>query len=1484
MGFLSSAAKKLLGEFSEIVGSKKPPEQVFPSPGGQVLNVPASPLAGEFKSIVDKHLAGQPGMMDPAQLTKPQIKPELVKLYAAMPKPAPAGAGQPQTIPSETADAIMQALKSGPAKPSGMEKAELAATAPAVKTPKLTQPPPLTSAEPWTFVSGQQGSNYGGVFNDPQGVPWYVKAPQSDVHVRNEALANALYRAAGVDVPDMTMTTLQGKPAVASRMLSKRHYAPLGQLAPAPASNAEKLVRSGFATDAWLGNWDVIGLTRDNIMSAPGKAFRIDMGGALRFRAQGNPKEFGPEVKEWDTLRNENVNPQSASVFQFMTIPEMKASIDKVLAVPKETIVKLATQYGMPELTPILIKRQEHLASIKEGLEPTKTTLPMGQLQRMKRAQTLGFHVDEKSSPIGGAWYHSTGKQFYEFDIGKTKTEPAVFLTKNPKIAQYYSGGQHTIPVWTRAQNPKVVDFKGGHYSSSEFKSIIDQARTEGHDAVLFKNVSDLGGKQDQLAILKENLLRSTSAVFDPAKKESAKLMAGVAGGAVLAGAAGLGATEAKAEPMDDDFQTINVEGYGPTRFPQSMTDDQIAAAIKAGITNGSLKAQEIPQDSPPAGQGSLMRPPPAAPPATPLAALQAQLRPYREPGLRDPGQAGKLVEDWERSLMAGRGLTGEEPGPAGGVLAAAKRFPGAVGEVFRENVAAGARATAKRAGEAIGGLETPAYERGGEAFDEFMKIVQSPKQAAARAFAGKKDPLLETAAGFVSPVMSLGGVMASGQLAKGAQAAAAARALRPGKAMLGEMADDLFRLRGSATADRAELQELTRGFIKAEPQYSQPGVQTEIYRALENNAPLPPDKQAVVDKFIQPMRDEAFELYVQAKANAGEHVDLSDLDPTYMHRQAKGHWAAYDEPGTSVLDPVTGMYQRQLGRSTASLQAPKYVSLVDPKTGRSMVVQDLGDDTFQMWYQGKVVKDPKTGADAVLPFKGEMKPGQTVNAANQQFEVKRSVTDEIERSTPTRYHRNAFVNTADNLVRLRAVVRNQNYLNELKKSPEASKWMTAKEAVAKKQGWVESKIPQLKGTWMDPKLAHTLNDFAGHVPQANYLDWLRRVNHATTTMIFWNPTPHVENVLTHWLVGRGFDWLTPYGYKSLALDGSKAIKEVITMGPKYRELLREGSGLIYGSVRNRDFYQTIGRKMGMEIERDPQRWGQIAKSLGLNRPLDLAGLLYEGSRRVLWASGDMMLMQRIMELQRKGMPVRKAIREAEKHIPNYRIPIEVLGSRGLSEFMQDPAFTMFNRYHYGMLNSYAHMVNDLVRGKTGKERLDAIGNLMALGVLTYAVYPALDTAIRKLTGDPETSKLRRGPSAVPSELTKAWQGESEGFQKVLNNLMIWSPVTRTGMEQVTNRDFAGRPIREPGSPMREQVGQTLEHAGQGLVSPYSLFSQATREGGVGLGIFRNQLLGIRQPSEGAQRYETRKGKYQHRGAARRERRPRGPIEQFFSE
>ena len=205
-------------------------------------------------------------------------------------------------------------------------------------------PPPVPVSAPsaqhlefdssWKQISGQAGSNPGGLYEDPSGTKWYVKFMNNEDRVANELAAADLYRAAGVDVPDLRLLRYDGgKAGIASKIepVTKQTAAQLKALAG---------VRESFTVDAWLANWDVIGLEYDNLLKSGGKAFRLDTGGALAYRAQGSLKgaQWADEVQELTTLLNPNINPTSAKVFENMSQLELVTGAKKVASVTEDQI------------------------------------------------------------------------------------------------------------------------------------------------------------------------------------------------------------------------------------------------------------------------------------------------------------------------------------------------------------------------------------------------------------------------------------------------------------------------------------------------------------------------------------------------------------------------------------------------------------------------------------------------------------------------------------------------------------------------------------------------------------------------------------------------------------------------------------------------------------------------------------------------------------------------------------------------------------------------------------------------------------------------------------------------------------------------------------------------------------------------------------------------------------------------------------------
>ncbi|MHB8886279.1 MAG: cyclin-dependent kinase inhibitor 3 family protein, partial [Methylovirgula sp.] len=147
-------------------------------------------------------------------------------------------------------------------------------------------------------VDGQKGSNPGGIYQDENGRRFYVKSLESRAHARNEIIAAKLYQLAGA--PTLTYVSAKEPNQIATEFvaLDKKHVSHL-------SDEERRQAQRWLGVHAWTANWDAAGFDGDNQGVVDGVVTTLDVGGALEFRAQGDPKgkAFGTCVGELDTLR-----------------------------------------------------------------------------------------------------------------------------------------------------------------------------------------------------------------------------------------------------------------------------------------------------------------------------------------------------------------------------------------------------------------------------------------------------------------------------------------------------------------------------------------------------------------------------------------------------------------------------------------------------------------------------------------------------------------------------------------------------------------------------------------------------------------------------------------------------------------------------------------------------------------------------------------------------------------------------------------------------------------------------------------------------------------------------------------------------------------------------------------------------------------------------------------------------------------------------
>lgn len=184
--------------------------------------------------------------------------------------------------------------------------------------------------------------------------------------------------------------------------------------------------------------------------------------------------------------------------------------------------------------------------------------LPMDQASRLARAKAMGFRIEE---PV----YHGTDRVFDAFDLkagGRTtgsRTAPlGVWASHSPNVADEFARmaiqqgkgrarGPLILPLLYRSDRLGVYDAGKHSQPDREAAVAIASAFDDGFDAVRILNYRTPGGKTGQTTVVVKDpsQLRSIFAAFDPKKRDSANLLAGI--GAGVAGT-GLVASQAADE------------------------------------------------------------------------------------------------------------------------------------------------------------------------------------------------------------------------------------------------------------------------------------------------------------------------------------------------------------------------------------------------------------------------------------------------------------------------------------------------------------------------------------------------------------------------------------------------------------------------------------------------------------------------------------------------------------------------------------------------------------------------------------------------------------------------------------------------------------------------------------------------------------------------------------------------------------------------
>ena len=575
------------------------------------------------------------------------------------------------------------------------------------------------------------------------------------------------------------------------------------------------------------------------------------------------------------------------------------------------------------------------------------------------------------------------------------------------------------------------------------------------------------------------------------------------------------------------------------------------------------------------------------------------------------------------------------------------------------------------------------------------------------------------------------------------------------------------------------------------------PELDRKFIDVLENpNTHLSPEEQHVYNETV-PYAQEYFSDALKAYNEvAGKH---GEYDASIFPRFAIGKGGMIDrllQASRTGQGPIIG--NRAISPSSAKTRTTFALEHPD---GRRQVITLGKDNTMTAWDNGKPTP--------IAKFDGPIKLGQELQGDNfDGAKIKQATFSEAQQHTDTKY----FPSAVESLLRkgqeLRAATRVLETVNKIKYSPEFSQMAMNADKVNVPDNWRHANIniPQLRNYKFEPNLAETLEDYAGNRLNNGAVKTLEMVQNGILKALFLWPLPHMNNEGAHWVPSRGLEgWFTPKGLKDLREKSGPAIQSVLQQDKIQREITEAGGQLMYPQVYN-EYYWKDRLKSTLENIHTQPNFIRLAKDLALS-PAKLVSKLSEYSNKSMWAVRDMMITELYLSEKQKNpeRTPKELMTEIERHMPSYRIPNRVLGSRSIATVMKQPLLSVFSFYHYGMAKSFlefgksiaAPMRGEDINWRTAKQEfVNGASKAAMLGVMYSILYPAMDKSMEMITGVP--GKFRRaGGLHLVEKILKVAKGKAP-IQDLVRTMITPAPASQMAIEAFFNRDmFTGQHVND---------------------------------------------------------------------------------------
>jgi len=484
---------------------------------------------------------------------------------------------------------------------------------------------------------------------------------------------------------------------------------------------------------------------------------------------------------------------------------------------------------------------------------------------------------------------------------------------------------------------------------------------------------------------------------------------------------------------------------------------------------------------------------------------------------------------------------------------------------------------------------------------------------------------------------------------------------------------------------------------------------------------------------------------------------------------------------------------------------------------------------------------------DAVHIGIGENLNGYTFKRSGHVYKIDEAHIPEVEQHSGVRYHKDAIGTVARQFIVERQAARQAAHLENMKGAMLESGIAVRSKGALPPAGFKSVTLPNFNGYAFEPHTASVLDHFAA-LQRGNRAPYLGRLNDVLTQAMFsvlsvW----HDFNIGNQWIIERGASsWALPQGYRRLWKTLGPAIKDVMSISPEYQRLMAKGVPFQRLGAVQADAYRAALDSVAAEFETKPEAHG-LAKLLGYG-PKQLGDVLRWWGRHQqssMWTFNDITALQAIKERVLKGESEDDAIRHVYQVMPDYRVRTDIPLLNGITH----PDVTWFSKWHYGLFRSWGHMAKDLLGKAAAKDRARAADQLAAVAVLSFVVYPMLDSAWQQATGNDKASVHRFGMTAIPYDLWK-WSTDQKSWQAVLSSALTPAMGSEEVLQQVFNRDFyTGKEVAPYYEPPLTKAEMRVEH-----LATMSLPLKEISQESVNPGNVVTSQLGLNNPPSGAER------------------------------